>query len=148
MEKFNGQVTPIIGAEYPKVVVPLIDSAKQSINILMFDWRWYFAGLGSPAQEFNQALIRAHRRGVKVQCLINSMDVEQNLKNLGLDAKRINSKNLLHSKLVLIDQQLTVIGSHNISSHAFEKNFETSCLIECPEIVSHYKRYFDALWRL
>lgn len=148
MQTSSPQITPLIGKEYVEKVLPLIDSAMDSISILMFDWRWYVEGLGSPTQLFNQALVRAKRRGVKVECLVNSGDIMHQLSVVGITAKKINSRNLLHSKLVILDNNFVVIGSHNISSHAFEKNFETSVIIESPDLASHYKNYFNSLWRL
>jgi cardiolipin synthase len=148
METPNGQITPLIGVQYSDEVVKLIDRASVSIKILMFDWRWYINGLGSPTQAFNQALVRAQRRGCKVSCLVNSGDISEQLNKVGLFAKKINSRDLLHSKLVLLDDRFVVIGSHNISSHAFEKNFETSVIIESEELSKHFSNYFDTLWRL
>lgn len=123
-EKLNA--TPLIGTDYPTALLGLIDHATATISILMFDWRWYPNGLGSPTQLFNQALVRAVRRGVKIKVVVNSDQIVETLKSVGIDARKIRSRNLLHSKLVLIDGEHTILGSHNISASAFETNFETS----------------------
>ncbi len=53
----------IIGKEFPQKVIPLIEQAKTSIDIVVFDWRWYPQDPGASVQLFNQAIVRAVRRG-------------------------------------------------------------------------------------
>lgn len=138
----------LIGDQYPKKVVPLIDKAKSSISVLMFDWRWYPNGLGSQVQIFNQALVRAQRRGCVVRCVVNSDDIVTTLKKVGMQAKKVNSLNLLHSKLLIIDNKIVVIGSHNISNNAFAKNFESSVVIDNEISAKEFTSYFETVWLL
>lgn len=138
-------IVPLIGSEYFSYVVPLIDNAKESIKILMFDWRWYPNGLGSPVQEFNQSLVRASRRGVSVRCVVNCDGIVETLAKLGIKAKKYNSKNLLHSKLLILDKQAVVIGSHNISSNAFESNVETSVVVFNEKVADHFSNFFEKI---
>lgn len=138
----------LIGSEYPKEVVPIIDFAKNSINILMFDWRWYENGLGSKVQIFNQALVRAVRRGVKVQALVNSEAIIKTLLSVGISAKMCNTKTLLHSKLLCVDSCVSIVGSHNISNRAFCENFETSVIIKNASTSLQFENYFNHLWLL
>jgi phosphatidylserine/phosphatidylglycerophosphate/cardiolipin synthase-like enzyme len=52
------------GRQYPQEVIPLINSAKNSIKIIVFDWRWYSRDPGSSCQLFNQAILSDAKRGV------------------------------------------------------------------------------------
>ena len=140
------EITPIIGSDYPLLVVPLIDSAKNSICILMYDWRWVINHSGSSVQSFNQSIVRAVARGVSVRCLVENAYALQPLLEIGAVCKKVLSKNMLHSKLILIDDHVVVLGSHNISWHAFSTNFETSVAIDNLEIFAVFRKYFDNLW--
>lgn len=136
----------IIGAEYPVKVGKLIDSAKYSIDILMFDWRWYKDDIAHPLQIFNQKLVRAVRRGVRIRTITNYAELVDTLNTLGFYAKKWPQKNLLHSKLVIIDKEIVVSGSHNFTGNAFCANLETSVIFHEPALALKFSDYFNNLW--
>jgi phosphatidylserine/phosphatidylglycerophosphate/cardiolipin synthase-like enzyme len=136
----------IIGSEFPKKVIPLIDSAKQSIKIVVFDWRWYPNDPGNPVQLFNQALVRAVRRGVDVLAISNVADIVGILKNVGIKAKHIFTKNIIHAKMMIIDDETIIIGSHNYTQSAFTMNQEISVIIKGQEDISRFVNFFTNLY--
>lgn len=136
----------IIGREFPAKLIPLIDSAKSSISILVFDWRWYPDFPESPVQLFNQSIVRAVRRGVKVRAVLNMPAIVSQLTTLGVSAKKVFSKDLLHTKLIIIDNNVVVIGSHNYTQSAFEKNFECSFALFDSDSVARFISYFEAIF--
>jgi len=140
-------IKSIIGAEYPEKVIPLIDDARQSIAMCMFDWRWYKSDFSNPVSLFNSALLRAHRRGIKVRILTNYAEVIDFVRELGLNAKKWPEKSLLHSKFLIIDNKLCIIGSHNITYNAFTSNMETSMVLDSEDDVKRFSNYFDTLWQ-
>jgi phosphatidylserine/phosphatidylglycerophosphate/cardiolipin synthase-like enzyme len=138
----------IIGKEFPQKVIPLIEYAKHSIKIVVFDWRWYPNDPANPVQLFNQAIIRAKRRGLKIQVIGNCDEIIKILKEQGIEAKKAMTKNLVHAKMMIFDDKDLVIGSHNFSQNAFTMNYEISTYIpDCPD-VENYLRFFDSLWQL
>ena len=138
----------IIGKQFPKIIIPKIDEAKQSIKIIVFDWRWYANDPGNPVQLFNQALVRAVRRGVRVQAVVNYPTLVETLKKIGVEAKKISSTNLVHAKLIIIDDTACIVGSHNFSVPAFTTNFEVSLFCDIIEIAEELSKFFDSLWQL
>ena len=151
---FNGKnkatmelIKTIIGAEYPKKVIPLIDSAKHTIFMCMFDWRWYPKDFTHPVSLFNSALLRAHRRKVEVKILTNYAEVIEFVNALGLNAKQWPENNLLHSKFIIIDGKICIMGSHNITQSAFTSNMETSVILDDLTDVSRFSNYFLTLWQ-
>jgi len=50
-----------------------------------------------------------------------------------------------HSKLIIIDNYITVIGSTNWSYSALMKNNESSVIISSSEVAEHYEEYFDMI---
>src|SRR5579872_5006616 len=123
----------IIANQFPKVVIPLVESALESINIIVYDWRWYPTVNGSDVSKFNQAICEASKRGVKVQCLVNNQGVADRLRLAGCEAKLLHSKKLLHTKILIVDNVKVVIGSHNYTASAFGANEEASVLVTMPE---------------
>lgn len=144
----NENCEVIIGRDFPKKVIPLIDSALSSIRIIVFDWRWYPNDPGNPVQLFNQAIVRAVKRGVKVDAIANSDDIISVLKSVGVNAKKLSAKNLVHAKLLIIDDISIVIGSHNYSQSAFTMNFEVSIYISYFNGVDYLIKFFNSLWQL
>lgn len=138
----------ILGKQYPQIVIPLIEQAKSSIKIVVFDWRWYPNDPANPVQLFNQAIIRACRRGVKVAVVGNCDYVLAILKQNGCEIRKPISKNLIHAKMIIFDDKDIVIGSHNFSQNAFTMNFEVSTYIpDCPDI-KNYLDFFNSLFQL
>lgn len=139
---------PIISKEFPQVAIRLIESAKESIDIVVFDWRFYKNDPANPVSLFNQAIARAARRGVYVRCLVQNDGVVDNLKILGCDARRITSKKILHTKLLVVDKLNIIIGSHNYTQHAFSSNHEASVLISMSARDNALVQYFNNLFGL
>lgn len=136
----------IIGSEYPKKVIPLIENAKQTIKIIVFDWRWYPNEPANSAQLFNQAVVCACKRGVAVSCIGNSADIVKTLQGIGAKAKRLLTNKLVHVKMILIDGKILVIGSHNFSQSAFSMNYELSVIIDEQQDLNIYDKFFNNLW--
>lgn len=137
---------PIISKDFPKVVIPLIDNAKHSLDIIVFDWRFYKNDPASSVSLFNQAIARACKRGLRVKCLVQNDGVVDNLKLLGCDAKKLNSKKILHTKLLIIDKKYVIIGSHNYTQHAFTSNEEASIFVKLSSENNALVEYFNNLF--
>lgn len=136
----------IIGKQFPTKVIPLIDSSKKNIKIIVFDWRWYVNDLSNPVQLFNQAIVRAVRRGVKIQAIVNNDEIVKILNSCGISAKRLTAQRLLHCKLMIIDDIIIVIGSHNYTQSAFTMNFELSVVLEIKADNLSFNNFFANLF--
>lgn len=142
----EGTLDVLVGRDFPKVVTPLIDSAKHSIKIIVFDWRWYGSDPANPVQVFNQSLVRATRRGVKVRAICNAGLLVPDLVKLGIEARHLKAKGLVHAKLLIVDERHVVLGSHNYTQNAFTLNQEVSVLLSDCGKVGEFLRFFEALW--
>jgi phosphatidylserine/phosphatidylglycerophosphate/cardiolipin synthase-like enzyme len=136
----------IIGKEFPEKVIPLIDRAKGTIDVVVFDWRWYPQNPGSPVQLFNQSVARAIKRGVVVRAVANTPEIVGILNQIGARAKKLNTPKLVHAKFIIIDDQYLVIGSHNYTETAFLMNYEVSVIIEDEKVVKRVKEFFNNLY--
>jgi phosphatidylserine/phosphatidylglycerophosphate/cardiolipin synthase-like enzyme len=139
---------PIISKEYPTLVIPLLDSALYSIDIVVFDWRFYKNAPDRSITLFNNAVARAVARGVRVRCLVQNESVVRSLKQIGCDARMIQSKRILHTKLLIVDKNKVVLGSHNYTQSAFESNYEASIFVVLASKQNALVQYFDNLFGL
>ncbi|MFZ2153991.1 MAG: phospholipase D-like domain-containing protein [Candidatus Moraniibacteriota bacterium] len=135
----------IIGREYPQILTPLIEKAQHSIEILVYDWRWYANEPNSNVQKFNNAILEASNRGVKVRALVNNNIMPTILQLEKLEVRRVGTKKMMHVKMIIIDQKIIVLGSHNFSKNAFEFNHEVSILSQSNDVINRCTKYFNNL---
>ncbi len=93
-----------------------------------------------PGPRMIRSLLRAARRGVKVRLLLPARSDVPLVRLLGLSyygallRKGIEIRELgreiLHSKVMLIDEERTVIGSANLDLRSFHRNHELNCIID------------------
>lgn len=140
------QTITIIGKEFSQKVIPLIRQARDSIDIIVYDWRWYPDQIGSDIQKFNNAIVAARKKGIKVQAIINSQQIIAILKENKIKAKKLSSYQKLHIKLMIIDNETAIFGSHNYTMSAFTTNLEVSIATPNKNVVNRFKSLFNNLW--
>lgn len=144
-EPYN--IKTVHGNEYAEAILQLIDSAFVTIDIAMFDWRWYDQDPSNPIQLINQAIVRAVRRGVRVRAVTSSQTIVNILKSVGVDAKKKTGSGLMHAKLIIVDEYHYSIGSHNLTDSAQHKNVETSMIVSDMTSAREHLKYFLAVWQ-
>ena len=140
------QIETIIGKDFPKEVTPLIDRAVNSIDIIIYDWRWYPQDPGASVQLFNQAILRAIRRKVKIRVIANSDRIINRLKVEGCQVKKLTTKKLVHCKMMIIDERIAIVGSHNYTESAFQWNLELSVIFDAPLAIDRCLVFFNNLF--
>lgn len=120
----------LVASDYPKRIIPLIEQAQNEVLISVFLWNFYFNDPGCQVQKLNQALIRAVQRGVKVKALVSNESSLKKMVEMGVVVKGSQFANKLHNKIMIIDQKYCIIGSHNLTKNALERNYEISVLFE------------------
>lgn len=138
----------IIGKEFAEKVIPLIRQCKKSIHIIVYDWRWYPDQVGSAIQKFNNEIAIAKGKGKEVMVLTNFPHVIRILRSLNFEVKENISKKTLHTKLMIIDNEIVILGSHNYTMNAFTLNHEVSIITQEEKVVARLKLYFENLWGL
>ena len=136
----------LFNSDYRSAVVPLIQKARQSIRIFMYDWRWYVDGFSNDVSLINSALISASRRGVKVQVIANSNDVPKDVLTLNFAVKSWTKTKSMHAKCIVIDSDTIILGSHNLTQNAMGLNLEISCVVLSEPSAGLLIKYFDSIW--
>jgi len=157
MFTLDEKVEAIIGSDYPTKVVPLLESAKQTIDIMMYEWKWYTHEAAGGMEKLNLVIQRKAREKIRIRVLLN-------IESMGHAITKINGRTAsflqkaavickfgqvgiaTHAKMVIIDQNIVVVGSHNYSKGSFSRNQEVSVGIKGSEIVRPFIDYFNLLW--
>ncbi len=123
-------------------LVQAIQSAKEEIRIAMFTWTH---------PKLTQAVIDAHKRGVKVEVLIDSYqgkgagaEVVSLLQKAGIDTALSHGNGLLHYKMLIVDDQTLVCGSANWTRAAFKHNDD--CMLFLYPLTQSQNQFLDKMW--
>ena len=136
----------IIGSQYAEKVMPIVSSAKNSIEIIVFDWRWYPDYVGYPIHKFNNEILQAAKRGVKVRAITNYKEITELLRKSAIECKHLLHNKLVHTKMLVVDRKIAVVGSHNFTHSAFSYNHEISVIMNDEKIATELSVFFDHLW--
>ena len=136
----------ILGCKYPEAVLPLIERAQRTIDIVIFDWRIYESQPKHPVMLFAQSVRNAHSRGVRVRVLGANGTTRAKLAQWGFRVRELHGWRLVHAKMLLVDGRYAVIGSHNFTQSAFTKNLEISVALDLCADDGECQKYFDGLW--
>jgi phosphatidylserine/phosphatidylglycerophosphate/cardiolipin synthase-like enzyme len=123
-------------------IVREIDGARQWIRLQAYSFT------SAPIAE---ALVRAHRRGVRVRALLDKSNATARysgatfLQNAGIEVLIDASHAIAHSKVLTIDGTTLVTGSFNFSKAAEEKNAENLLIIkDAPGLLNQYATNWKA----
>ncbi|MEO1244212.1 MAG: phospholipase D-like domain-containing protein [Pseudomonadota bacterium] len=135
----------------------LLTKASDRIDVAMF----FMSLIGDkhPNRKLLALLADAHGAGRAVRVLLDR-DSEDDpygsrtinapaiafLKDQGVPVRTDTTDNLLHSKFVVIDGKLSVIGSHNWTSGSYFRYHDTSLAIGSADFAQGLKVRFDTLW--
>ncbi len=145
-------VIPLFNDNYPYMLDSLFNSARKTIDIMMFEM--YFYDNGS-VRELEDDLCSAALRGVKVNVLLDGSFDENATRNQetadylmsnGVNVKFDPAGVTTHSKIVMIDSCIVVVGSTNWSYSAFESNNEANAVIIDTSICRQFLDYFYSIW--
>lgn len=146
----------ISNRKYFPAVKKLIQEARNEIKISI-----YYISLTSkgPVSELLNELVNAKKRGVDIEIVLDwdsspeafKRDDMKNsksfsfLKQNGIKVFYDDNRALNHSKYLVIDREILVVGSHNWSAGAFNSNHESTLLVRSKELAAVYLQYFKDL---
>lgn len=135
-----------------KKMIEDVEFSKRSIFVAIYMFKSDGEG---DASELRNSLIRAIDRGVKVYIVMDvakdDITSEANIFTGEFIAKhggivRYDSPlRKLHSKLMVIDDEIVYIGSHNYTNSAFSKNNETSVRIVSKKLAKEAINYIKSI---
>jgi len=155
------EVTPLIKKEYYPEVLDLIKNAEKSIYLVMYGIQLKGRDEKDMVNALLEELIEAKRRGVRVKVILETSgkeewgeyvteineEVMRILRNEGIQVHLDDKKITTHAKVLVVDDEITVLGSHNWTFAAFKRNNESSVKIKSKPVARQYINYFNSVKR-
>jgi phosphatidylserine/phosphatidylglycerophosphate/cardiolipin synthase-like enzyme len=128
-------------ADFFPALLKAIDEAREEIFISMFSFRVGIHETSYPDRILAK-LFSAVKRGVKVKVILEDTgNLNDDLSVQNRKAKKLleergavvymdSPKKMTHTKLIVIDQRVVILGSHNLTQSALKYNNEISLLME------------------
>ena len=131
----------ILNDEYFQVAHREIQNAKESIYLiaylfLLYDYQEAYSNW------LLEDIIEAHERGVDVHVILEypkpeymeeerpkNQEIYEKLQAAGIDVRFDSAKRTTHSKALIIDRGVVIVGSHNYTFSGLKYNNEVSLLI-------------------
>lgn len=149
------EVKVLRSEDYFPQVKRLLERAEKSIYVVMFSARYYSTYPLSPSNQLIAELIRAVKKGVRVEVILEiSEDRRRNEENYytgkilsrnGVKVYYDTVQKTTHAKLIVVDGLYTVVGSTNWTYSGLTKNNEASVLITSREVARAFQEYFKKI---
>jgi len=138
--------------DYFHALIKMIDEAKSEIILSFFLFK---AGVhkNSDPDRVAAHLAKSAQKGLKVIVILE----HSGGRDPGLDAENRQTKQLLeekgvevyldsprkttHTKLVIVDRRLILLGSHNLTQAALKHNNEISLVMDRPDLANEARNY-------
>ncbi|HHT9118529.1 MAG TPA: phospholipase D-like domain-containing protein [Candidatus Hypogeohydataceae bacterium YC38] len=145
------EALPLIDAEYFPVVHDALAGAKKSILCAM-----YVAQL-SPRHPMGwesmllRDIISATKRGLEVKVVLEDDPERENkyayefLKGAGVPVYYDSADRVTHTKMIIIDDYISILGSPNWSYSGLRLNHEAAVLIKSKEVATAFRKAFEAI---
>ena len=122
-------------------VVREISAAKTSVSVLAYSFT---------SQPIAEAIIAAHRRGVRVEVVLDESQRTERaqadeLRAAGVPLWFDTKHAIMHNKVVVVDAAVVVTGSFNFSAAAESSNAENLLVLRSPDLAARYLENFRAL---
>ena len=137
----------------------LMDSARQDIRAALY----FFT-----SRPLAAAILRAHKRGVKIQVIIDGNDESDYskgyyLRQRGIDVRyarglpkkakkskkskyRVKKFGIMHHKFMVVDDKMVATGSYNWTASAEKWNRENLLIIKSSSLARKYTVEFKKIW--
>lgn len=161
-EDFRYSVKPLFDSSYHRAVLDAIEGAKRSVKAAISHIDR--GGRNGPADQLVQALVKARARGVNVEVVLDypqsrfgevsksgpykkNEEAIEFLKKKGCEAYFDTPERALHDKLVLVDHELAIIGTHDWTDDSLSVNNEVSVLVRCSPTSAIFQEHFEEIER-
>ncbi|MFH1403164.1 MAG: phospholipase D-like domain-containing protein [Candidatus Altiarchaeota archaeon] len=146
----SADVVPISDRGYFMQLHNALSNAGESIHIVSFELKYYEGYPNSSMNVIIQDLIDAKNRGVDVRIVVDEFSEADNAHHIlaanGIEVRNDSKSTTTHAKLVVIDGEIVVLGSTNLSYYGLERNNEVDVLIRDREAAGYFEGYFQGLW--
>ena len=144
----------VTDGQYFLVAKKMIQEAKSSIQVMMFEMGYYDQHPNTPSNILIKELINAKKRGVKVEVVLEVREGEDRTTKRNRHTGKILSEGKVeviydslfkttHAKSMVVDGTLILLGSTNWTYYALTNNNEVSVVIRSKEVAKGLVDYFN-----
>jgi len=149
----------LLDEKFLNAAVALIRAAQKEVFVMAY----LMGGPGGkkPGKEaaLYLELVKAKERGLSVKVILNytfpeNQVIKQNIeaarwfKSHGIRCRTSARNRTIHAKMIIIDGVTLVIGSHNWSRRAIERNLEVSVKVEDERVVKDARDFYLGTWEM
>jgi len=164
-QKSGEPVEILLEEEYLERLLLEMESAKSKIWVVMYVASYNPKHEYGVQQKIVRILSKKYRQGVDVRVLLDASyewssrkgrpsdrpstkneDMMKALKKEGVPVRYDGFEQILHGKWVLIDDDRSILGSHNWTYSALVKNVEASVFLRSKEHQEELNQAFSKLW--
>lgn len=126
-----------------QLIIQNINEAKKSIQIMAYSF--------TDADIVN-ALIKAHRRNVNVQVILDHSNFKaknpllSELINERICVRIDKPQGIAHNKVMIIDERIVLTGSYNYSAAAYKRNTENLLILHDKNMAQKYMTNWQSRW--
>ncbi len=164
-DSYQATVEDISGDKYFPAVKEALSKAEKSIYMVMYFVSFDPQEKTSAVSGLVEELVNAHKREVKVKVILDQ-NIDFNaweeikagwekenkndtlfayLKKQGIEVYFDSLYVLTHAKAIVIDEEISILGSANWSSSSLSKNWEASCLIRSKDLAKQLLADFSKI---
>lgn len=151
------EVRVFTGGQYVDVLRKVLGAASEEVLTCQYLWIWYIHSSRRWVQQLSLAAVSTARRGVSFRVILNRESARnrlsrENEKTAGLlraagAVVRMGRPGVAdHSKFWVIDHQVLVVCSHNLSTRSVTSNSELGVVIRSELVARDAAAYFEKLW--
>lgn len=148
----------LIDEEYRQMLPQAIAGARREIRIMQYRIQRKLGRGQTEDNLFLEALKERIEKGVKIWFLIDyyprtGMAYKENLyvalimMDHGCYARYLKNSRVCHSKVVIVDQEIVLVGSHNWTTNSLKRNSEVSVMIKDKEEAKRLIEEYDKLFK-
>jgi len=147
----------VVDNQFISVAQALVEQAKIEICVSSFKLEICDKPRGRDLKKFFETIVEKSKAGVKVKFLFNWHDDRRSvaktnysaslfLKQSGIDIRYLRNNRCCHAKLLIIDKEKILLGSHNLSVRSTQNNFEMSYIMPDPETAAQVVAVFERIF--
>lgn len=142
---------------YLSFIIPSVSAAQRYIFISTFKAEWKANQNCQQLGVFWETILKKAHADVRINLLLNfHLSKARIAKSNALLAKKLFHHNIdirylpanrcVHAKIILIDDKMAALGSHNLSTASHCRNFEMSYFTESRATVNAIKEICSKIW--
>ncbi len=141
----------VTDTEYAPQAIKMLAEAESSIDMALFELKFYKRFPLSPSNQLVEEMIRAHERGLDVRVIVDEFAEDNSalplLAEKGILIRNDGVNRTLHAKLIVVDHRKILVGSTNPTYYGLEKNREANLYLEDDRLAREYEAWIDGVWQ-